>query len=418
MRKLTSLFCILISLLTACSFFAPQPGSGGAPTLAATEMPALPPASALPTFTRIPTFAPPPTATIFPIKDYPDCSPADVQAYQPAASAEASKTQPNRSAVPTLRSLAEKRNLYIGAATDAGYFKTPGYTDLLAQQFNILVPEVAMEWEIIHPQPGTYDFKRGDAIVAAAQANGQAVYGHTLIWDLMLPDWITEGRFTHDEWVNLLCTHIKTLVSHYKGQIYAWNVVNEPFTDEGLLRDTIFLREIGPEYIYLAFKWAHEADPMARLLFNEHNSEGLNAKSQAVYALARGLRQRGIPLDAVGLQMHVWLHGPPTQQDLAANMQRLAGLGLQAYITEMDVRTQYNDDSPEQKLAAQAEIYRQAFATCLNASNCPVFITWGVTDAQSWIPGYTGHPDMPLLFDTKSAPKPAYYAILDLLQNP
>jgi endo-1,4-beta-xylanase len=177
------------------------------------------------------------------------------------------------------------------------------------------------------------------------------------------------------------------------------------------------MRVIGPEYIGMAFQWAREADPDALLILNEHSAEGLNEKSQAVYAFVEGLLRQGLPIDGVGLQMHVWLWGPPTKDELLANMRRLAQLGLQAHITAMDVRTQYTQDSRQQELAVQAETYRQALAGCLSAPNCNVFITWGLTDSTSSIPELTGTPDIPLLFDEAGAAKPAFDAILGVLKN-
>jgi endo-1,4-beta-xylanase len=279
-----------------------------------------------------------------------------------------------------------------------------------------------MKWEVIHPEPDRYDFSQGDALVAFAAANQMAMYGHNLVWDLQQPEWLTRseielaGQRSRDEWIQILCKHIKTVVGHYRGHIYAWHVVNEPFNTDGSLRDTLWMRVIGPEHIAMAFQWAREADPDALLILNEFYAEGLNEKSQAVYSMAQGLLQLGVPLDGIGLQMHVWLGGPPGQNELAENMRRLANLGLLAHITEMDVRTQYSQDPPEVELAAQAEHYRQAMETCLEAINCDVFITWGLTDRHSWIPGYTGVPDAPLLFDEQGQPKPAFDAILELLR--
>ncbi len=124
----------------------------------------------------------------------------------------------------------------------------------------------------------------------------------------------------------------------------------------------------------------------------------------------------GVPIDGVGMQMHLWLWGPPTSDELEANMLRLAALDLDVHITEMDVRTQLSSDSDEVEMEAQAEIYRQALAACLATQRCKVFVTWGLTDRYSWIPNSTGQPDSPLLFDENGQPKPAYFAIRDLLQ--
>jgi endo-1,4-beta-xylanase len=168
----------------------------------------------------------------------------------------------------------------------------------------------------------------------------------------------------------------------------------------------------------MAFQWAHEADPQALLFYNDNGAEGLNSKSQAIYSMVQRMQELGIPIHGVGFQMHVWIDGPPTPQDLHANMQRLAALGLLVQITEMDVRTQYSRDTLSVKETSQAEMYRRIFSVCLEERNCTAFTTWGLTDRFSWIPGYTGKADFPLLFDQEGLPKPAYYALLDSLQSP
>jgi len=350
-----------------------------------------------------------------PPAEVPSCEPDAVPPYSPSSTA-SSRSQTTLK--PALRQLAEGQDFWIGAATDAWLWQSdPTYQKLLASQFNMIATENALKWEVVHPQPDSYDFSAGDTILDFARANQMAVYGHALAWGLQLPPWITEGDYTREQWMELLCRHIKTVVGHYRGHIYAWDVVNEAVSDEGPLYENHWLRVIGPEYIPLAFKWAHEADPDAILVYNDHGGEGLNAKSQAIYDLVKGLVEQGIPIHGVGMQMHVWLDGPPTPQELSANMKRLAALGLQTHITEMDIRTQYSTASMPQKLGLQSRMYRQAFTACLYQPRCKVFVTWGLSDRYSWIPGYTGKPDAPLLFDEASKPKPAYFAIRKTLSD-
>jgi endo-1,4-beta-xylanase len=361
-----------------------------------------------------PPTPPPPTP------GFPSCDPAPIPPFQDSPPAFGTPTPTLAGEVPgvTLRSLADRHSMYVGAALNAGQLDLPGRAEMLSREFNMLIPSNHMKWEFIHPEPQRYDFSGGDRLVAFARANGMKVYGHTLVWDRQQPAWLIEGQHSREEWIEILCTHIKTVVGHYRGQVYAWHVINEALNQDGTLRDTLWLRAIGPEYIPMAFQWAREADPDALLIYNEFESEGLSQKSDAVYALVKGMLKMGIPIDGVGLQMHIWLDGPPTPQDLAANMGRLAELGLQAHITEIDVRTQYSSQTPAQKMSEQAETYQRAFAACMAAPNCNVFVTWGISDADSWIPEHTGHPDAPLLFDQDGQPKPAYFAILDLLRAP
>lgn len=318
----------------------------------------------------------------------------------------------------SLRDLAEPAGIFIGAASGLGpLLNDPDYTRLLSREFNLLTPEVSMKWGDIHPEPERFDFTGADTLVEFAQQNGMAMRGHTLVWDYALPQWLVEGEFTRDELRALLREHIYTVAGRYRGQIYAWDVVNEPLDENGDLRDTFWLRAIGPEYISLALHWAHEADPEALLFINEFGAEGKSAKSEGLFALAEGLLGVGAPLHGIGLQMHVGVDWTPPAADLAANLGRFHDLGLEVHITEMDVRLQGSGLDEREALARQADVYREALGVCLQAPNCRAFITWGVTDRYSWIPYFTGHPDAPLLFDEEGRPKPAYYAIFEALNQ-
>jgi len=315
----------------------------------------------------------------------------------------------------SLRSLAAKDGFFVGSAASPGQITDPAFSNLLAGEFNMLTPENAMKWEIVHPDPDRYDFSQGDLLVDFARQHGMAVRGHVLVWDLQMPSWVTGSEHPRREWIQILCTHIKTVVSHYRGQIYAWDVVNEAVNTDGTLRNTFWMQAIGPEYIAMAFQWAREADPSARLFYNDNGGEGLNTKSQAIYMLVKGLQGSGIPIDGVGLQMHTALYVAPSVSALTENMRRLSYLGVEIHITEMDVRLQHASDSSEVKLAAQAETYRQVLGACLSVENCRAFATWGLTDRYSWIPSWTGTPDAPLLFDESGSPKPAFIAVQELL---
>jgi endo-1,4-beta-xylanase len=333
-----------------------------------------------------------------------------------SASAPTPAVTPTATPVPTLRTLAHERGIGIGAAVGPQFLRDePLYAETLAREFTMLTLENAMKFGPVHPEPDRYDFTDADFIVDFAEAHDMRVRGHTLVWHNQLPAWLTERSWTREELIDILREHITTVVGHYRGRVAAWDVVNEAIADDGSLRDTIWLRGIGPEYVDLAFRWAHEADPDALLFYNDYAAEGLGPKSDAVYALVQGLLQRGVPIDGVGLQMHVSLRWPPDPEAVAANMARLGALGLQVHVTEMDVRIQDGVGTTEERLAAQAGIYRDMVEVCLESSACKAFVTWGFTDRHSWIPAFTGQPDAPLLFDESYRPKPAYYAIMDAL---
>ncbi|MEM2860199.1 MAG: endo-1,4-beta-xylanase [Candidatus Bathyarchaeia archaeon] len=314
-----------------------------------------------------------------------------------------------RMAIPPLRNIAEKCGIYIGAAVERSLLDIPDYAYILKQEFNILTTENALKFGPVHPQPNVYSFGDADYIINFAESNGMRVRGHTLVWHQQLPGWVAQGKYTREEWINILREHIMTVVGRFRGRIYAWDVVNEAIADDGTLRDTVWLRNIGPEYIEMAFRWAHEADPQALLFYNDYGAEGLNAKSDAIYNLVKGLLEKGVPIHGVGLQMHISLENPPNPQEVAANIKRLNELGLEVHITEMDVRIRM--PAKWEDLIKQAEIYRDILKVCLSADNCKAFVMWGFTDKYSWIPGYFSGYGAALIFDEFYAPKPAYYYI-------
>src|SRR5712691_9004666 len=320
---------------------------------------------------------------------------------------------------PTLRSLAQAHHFYIGTTVNVKALRyEAAYSATLAREFNMVTPEVSMKFSETEPQRDVYTFAKADYIVAFAQAHQMQVRGHNLAWYNDLPAWLTSGNFTRDDLIAILRDHIMTEVTRYRGQVNIWDVVNEAVGDDGNLRASIWLRGIGPGYIDMAFQWAHEANPQARLFYNDYGGEGLGRKSDAIYTLVKGLLQRGVPFDGVGLQMHISLDRYPNAQDVLANMQRLAALGLEVQITEMDVKTQDDARPMQAKLAAEAQLYGEMLHTCLSVAGCTAFVMWGFTDAHSWIPAYTGHPDYPLIFDGKYRPKPAYYALANVLSGP
>jgi hypothetical protein len=181
------------------------------------------------------------------------------------------------------------------------------------------------------------------------------VRGHCLVWDHNNPEWLVQGKFTPDQLSHLLHEHITTVMKHYAGQVFAWDVVNEALDEKGRVKNSpwynqpgIGFSEKGSAYIEQAFRWAHEADSKALLFYNETQGEGLNPKSDAVYAMVKDFKHRGVPIDGVGLQLHI------SQLDLdtaaiAANIMRLTALGVQVHITELDVSLPLDPTAPRFK---------------------------------------------------------------------
>ena len=292
------------------------------------------------------------------------------------------------------------------------------YRDLLGREFTSLSAENQMKWDAIHPAPDTYDFAAPDAIAAFARANGQDVRGHTLLWHNQNPSWLTEGDHTPDELRAILRDHIQTVVGRYAGTIQQWDVANEIFDDSGTLRtqDNIWIRELGPGIIADAFRWAHEADPDALLFFNDYNVEGVNAKSDAYYALVQDLLADGVPVHGFAAQGHLSIrYGFPG--DLAQNLQRFADLGLATALTEVDVRMDLPDGATptEAQLTQQADYYQRMLEGCLAVDGCDSFTVWGLPDTYSWVPHtFPGEGAATVLWEDLTR-KPAYLALQDTL---
>jgi endo-1,4-beta-xylanase len=302
----------------------------------------------------------------------------------------------------------------FGTGVSAQQLVEESYGALVAREFNQITADNAMKFKSLQPLRTVYDFKVPDRLVAFARQNEMQVRGHTLIWHQQLPGWVENGNFTRDEMIAILKDHVTTVVSHYRGQVAYWDVVNEAIADEdGSLRDTVWLRTIGPEYIDMAFQFAREADPDVKLFYNDYNNEDMGMKSTAVFDLVKGMVERGVPIDGVGLQMHLILESPPQTADVIANMKRLGDLGLEVHITELDVRMQVPPSDKD--LWDQATVYGDMMQACLSVSNCKVVTLWGFSDRHSWIPGFFDGYGSALIFDDSYNPKPAYIALLNTL---
>ena len=295
----------------------------------------------------------------------------------------------------------------IGAAISTAHLSDPAYAATAAVAFNFATPENEMKWDATEPTRNVFDFTGGDAIVAFATGNGMKVKGHNLVWHSQLPSWVPAIQDATDLH-NAMINHVTEVAWHFRGQVIAWDVVNEAVSDSGGLRNSIFLQLLGPSYIDDAFNAAHAADPDAHLFYNDYGAEGMNAKSNAVYNLVQGMLARGVPIHGVGLEMHT---GPtdasPSADEVAANMERLGALGLEIVISEMDVQICTSD------VTTQSARFHDIVADCVGAPTCTAVTVWGVPDKYSWRNGQTCATPRPLLFDDNYAPKPAYTGVLD-----
>lgn len=311
-----------------------------------------------------------------------------------AHSAEAAET------ADTLGSAAAAQGRYFGTAVAASHLGETDYVSTLNREFDSATPENEMKWDATEPTRGTFTFSAADQVVNHAQAQGMDVRGHTLVWHSQLPSWV--GGLGAADLRSAMNNHINRVMGHYKGQIHSWDVVNEAFQDggSGARRSSPFQDKLGDGYIEEAFRTARAADPAAKLCYNDYNTDGVNAKSTAVYNMVKDFKSRGVPIDCVGFQGH-FNSNSPVPSDLRANLQRFADLGVDVQITELDI---------EGSGAAQADSYARVVEACLAVDRCTGITVWGVTDKYSWRSGGT-----PLLFDGNYAAKPAYDAVLSAL---
>jgi len=324
-------------------------------------------------------------------------------------------------------------------------------TAVVKEQFNQISPENDLKWALVQPREGSdgYDFAPADAYVNFGVNNNMYIVGHTLVWHRQTPDWVFAGtnpppaageaprrrtggfgdytgpRASREELLQRMRDHIHTVVGRYKGKVKVWDVVNEAVADGGtnLLRDSLWLQIVGPDFIAKAFEYAHEADPDAVLRYNDYGLES-SGKRQRFIALVKSLREQHVPVMAIGTQTHVSVSSPSFEA-IDAELTDLETLGLPIHVTELDVngaRGGQHDTSAEvannaaatqgglvddsnQRLADQ---YATLFRAFLKHRNSVKVVTiWGVNDEVSWRPN-----GRPLLFDPNDQPKPAFNAVI------
>lgn len=317
--------------------------------------------------------------------------------------------------------------------------------DLIAREFNAVTAENCMKWGEVHPEAGRWEWELPDRLVRFASAHGMYVLGHTLVWHSQTARDLFQapsggGRISRDDLLRKMEEHIRTLVGRYKGKVAAWDVVNEAVDEDKGWRRSPWLEILGPEFLERGFRWAHEVDPAARLLYNDYNMHN-PGKAKFVAEFVRDFKKRGVPIHGVGMQAHVMLDSP-TIAELEASILLFAGAGVQVHITELDV-----DVLPGREGSATAEIstrvgyaaelnpwpdglpaemerrlarrYEELFRLFLkHRDKIDRITTWGTSDDESWknnfpVPGRTNYP---LLFDRKQQPKAAYRAVAALKQ--
>ncbi|QKW08361.1 endo-1,4-beta-xylanase [Streptomyces sp. NA04227] len=312
----------------------------------------------------------------------------------------------------TMRQLAEERGKYMGVAVDADALgEESPYPRLAGEQFGMLTAENAMKWPQTERSPGSTSYEDADRVVDFAKRHRQRLRGHALTWNTHEPQWLSAQKFSDERIGELLREHVQDEAGRYKGAIYAWDVVNEPLTGKGTLKPGTLLDALGPDYIADSLRWAHQADPDARLYLNEFGAEGIGPKSDGLYRLAKSLKEKGVPLHGIGFESHFELGKVP--KDMRQNMERFTALGLEVAVTELDVRmrTPATDDALER----QAEDYASVIRTCLNVEKCVGVSFWNLHDGASHVPKKRPGWGAAHAYDAQYRPKPAREAVAEAL---
>lgn len=328
---------------------------------------------------------------------------------------------------PPLKELAERRGVAVGSFASLKYLRERAYTDILSAEFEYAIIDGEPNWKFedftLRPSKDEFNFANLDAVFAYADENDMPVRVQHMLWgdEKWLPEWLTTGTFSDDELMSIIENHIKTVAGRYKGRVREYTVVNEAFSrklETGGNKDW-WGQRLDFSYIDNAFVWARQADPNAILLLNDFGNEYDSPITNLMYDYARDAKARGIPIDAVGMQMHISGSQQASKEDVKATMRRFAGLGLKVYITEFDVNMHDFEGSEEEKNQKQADIYRDMVSACVEvgAEVCPNFGFLGLVDRQSWYNGIGLDEADPLMFKSDYTPKPAFFAVRDAFEK-
>jgi len=315
----------------------------------------------------------------------------------------------------------------VGAAMNPDLIKSNSYYNAIAgTQYSSLTPENVMKFYWTEPSQNQFSFTDGDYLVAFAGQHQMRVHAHNLIWYSDLPNWVVNFQGDSLAWESIFKTHIDSVAGHFKGKVASWDVVNEAIRDDdGTLRNqdvnpgdgSIWRQHLGPDYIARAFQYAHAADPNALLFYNDYGQEYDNIKLDSIIALVTGLKARGIPIDGIGMQMHIDINTDST--GITAALQKLAATGLKIHVSELDISINPGNDQHlvftdalKQAQGAKYQFVAETYRTSVPQSQQYGITTWEFSDAVSWIPIYYNRPDWPLPFDSGYNKKPAFYGLL------
>ncbi|NJR75274.1 MAG: endo-1,4-beta-xylanase [Scytonema sp. CRU_2_7] len=322
-----------------------------------------------------------------------------------------------------LKKRAAAKGLIYGAACGQGILASDkNLKASIVRECGVLTPENELKWQFVRPRPDVFDFSRGDWMASFARAHNMLFQGHTLVWHQQLPEWFKEV-VNRQNAEKFLVEHITTVTKHYAGQMHAWDVVNEAIKPkDGLkagLRQSPWLKLLGPDYIELAYRVAAQADPKAMLVYNEndleHNTPEHEAKRTAVLKLLERLKSRGTPLHALGIQSHLLGHGSLNPRKLRNFLSDVASLGLKILVTELDVIDQKLPSDSMVRDRMIAAMYEDYLSIVLDERAVIAVLTWGLSDKHTWLsmvtPRSDGSPVRPLPLDSNFKPKLVWNAI-------
>jgi endo-1,4-beta-xylanase len=331
---------------------------------------------------------------------------------------------------PTLNDLAMRQGRRFGFAIDPSYSQKPAVKPLLAHA-GVLTAENGMKWARTHVAPDSWSFSRAKAVATQAQALGALLCGHALGWHQSMPGWVS--TVDAPAYVAAMTAHVKHIAGHFAGQIDTWDVLNEVIEPDhkqsGGMRESVLSKLWRIERYPLFFEIARQADPKARLAYNDYGLEQDEAwcdrRRAATLKLLEGWVARGTPLDVLGVQAHLNASSKFSQRKLSDFLDQVRALGLTVQITELDVRdTQVQGDIAARD-AAVASMYKAFADVCLSHSSVEMIVLWNVTDADSWLNDKwnrapqraDGLPSRPTLFDESGQPKPAFAALQQSLRD-
>ncbi|KAL2751824.1 glycoside hydrolase family 10 protein [Sodiomyces alcalophilus JCM 7366] len=289
-------------------------------------------------------------------------------------------------------------------------------------EIGAVTPENSLKWESVEPGRGNFTFEVADAHVNFALEHDLSLRCHTLVWHSQLAPWVEAGNYDNATLIEIMRSHIYTVAGRYKGRCKHWDVVNEALEEDGSWRESVFYKTIGEAFLPLAFKFAAEADPDAKLWYNDYNLEYDEVKTIETANLIDLIRSYGARIDGVGLQGHLVVESTPTQSNptpslevLESALRRFTDKGVDVEYTEIDIRM--NTPATPEKLEEQATQYNRVVTSCMNNDRCIGITLWGISDKHSWIPYTFEGEGAALAWDENFQKKPAYGGILQAIHD-